>query len=184
LIGHAQDLSEGEPLHSGHPLVRAAVEEVRKTSSGPLAEVELGEGVLPQCLAPHVGRRGRLVVTKVAYRGLEPVDHLLVTAVLEGENTPLARLTVESLLALSVRDVSEPGAPPGVDRAVMGDAIEEAVLEDQAAVTSKEQDRFNRKLEQLDRYLEDQVLVLKRKQAVLERSLEIAENKKQKAGAP
>jgi superfamily II DNA or RNA helicase len=186
LIGHAQDLSQGEPLHAGHPLVRAAVEQARKATSGPLAEVELGlpEGASHEFLAPYVGQRGRLVVTKVAYHGLEPVDHLLVTAVLEGKNTPLAGLTVESLLSLSIHDLSEPGAEPMVDQAVIDDAIEEALLEDQAAVANREQDRFNRKLDQLDRYLEDQILVLRRKQSTLERNLDAADNKKQKAGAP
>ncbi len=183
LIGRAQDLSEGEPLHPGHALVRAAVEEA---TSGPLAAVELGPGetVLPESLAPYVGRRGHLVVTKVGYRGLESVDHLLVTALLEGQNTSLAGLTVESLLALSLRDVNEPEGPLALNQAILDDAIEEAVLEDQAAVTSKDQDRFNRRLEQLDRYLDDQVLVLKRKRFSLERKLEDAESKKQKAAAP
>jgi adenine-specific DNA-methyltransferase len=186
LIGHAEDLSEGEPLHPGHPLVWSAVEEARKATVSPLVEVELGPGEspLPECLAPHVGRRGRLVVTKVTYRGLESVDHLLVTGLLEGQNMPLVGLTVESLLALSLRDVNELKAPPALNQEILDDAIEEAVLEDQVAVTNKDQDRFNHKLEQLDRYLEDQVFVLKRKRAALERNLESAENRKQKAAAP
>jgi adenine-specific DNA-methyltransferase len=186
LIGHAQDLSEGEPLHPGHSLVRAAIEHARGLSLPPgvMVEVRPGETGLPDSLAPHVGRRGRLVVTKVAYRGLEFVDHLLVTALLEGEHTPLGGLTVESLLALSMRDPDNRDVRPAIDSEILEDAVEEAVLEDQAATTSKDEDRFIRKLEQLDRYLNDQVLVLKRKQGVLERKLAEYQTRRSKAAAP
>jgi hypothetical protein len=185
LIGHARDLSEGEPLHAGHPLVPAAVDEARRATSRPLA-VELGPGNsgLPECLIPQVGRRGRLVVTKVAYRGIESVDHLLVTALLEHDDTPVDGLTVQSLLGLSFRDVAQPEATAAIDEGVLDDAIEEAVLKDQAATTSGDETRFNRKLEQLDRYLEDQILVLKRRQVALERKLVEAEHKKESATAP
>jgi hypothetical protein len=45
------------------------------------------------------------------------------------------------------------------------------VLKDQAETTKEDQERFERKLAQLDRYLEDQILVLKRRFAGLERRL-------------
>jgi hypothetical protein len=202
LIGQVHDLKEGEPLHLGHPLVRAAVAEARKAPVQPAVELGPGPNGLPACLAPHIGKRGRLVVTKAAYRGMEPVDHLLVTALLEQDDAPLDGLTVEALLALSMRDGAQPECPPAVDRAILKDAIEEAVLVDQIETTSrkvptnpqtrndqsrlngKDKDLFFRKLEQLDRYLEDQILVLKRKRAKLQRQLAETEAKKQRAVAP
>ena len=186
LIGRTQDLSEGEPLHPGHPVVRAAIDEAREATSQPLAELDLGPGDkgLPECLAANVGRRGRLVVTRVSYHGLESFDHLLVTALLENEHSPISGLRIASLMDLSVRDIMQPQGPPAVDERDLDDAIEEAVLEDQAAATSKDEDQFNRRLEQLDRYLDDQVIVHKRKRGVLERRLEQAESKKQNAAVP
>jgi adenine-specific DNA-methyltransferase len=186
LVGHAHDLSQGEPLHPGHPLVWAAVEEARQATSEPLPVVELVASGTPlsEILSSHIGRRGRLIVTKVSYRGLESFDHLLVTALLEGQNAPLVGLTVESLLALSLRNAMLSEAPLALNQALLNDAIEEAVLEDQAASTSKDQDRFNRNLEQLDRYLDDQILVLQRKCSSLERNLEAMKNRKEKAAAP
>jgi adenine-specific DNA-methyltransferase len=186
LIGRAQDLSEGEPLHPGHSLVRAAIDEAREATSLPLVEIELarGDSDLPECLAANAGQRGRLVVTKVSYVGLEAFDHLLVTGLLENAHSSLNGLTIQSLLDLSIRDVAQQGGLPAVEERDLAECIEEAVLHDQTAATSKDEDRFNRRLEQLDRYLEDQVLILKRQRAVRERRLEQAETKKQNATAP
>jgi adenine-specific DNA-methyltransferase len=185
LIGHAHDLSEGEPLHPGHPLVRAAIDEARQATARRLT-VELGSANagLAECLVPLIGQRGRLIVTKVAYRALESVDHLLVTALLEHQDTPLDRPTVEALLSLTPRDAAHAESPPAVDASALDEAIEEAVLQDQAATTVEDQKRFERKLEQLDRYLDDQILVLKRQRAGREQRLEEAERRRQRAAVP
>jgi hypothetical protein len=186
LIGRSHDLSEGEPLHPGHSIIHAAVDEARQATAQPLDEVELAPGdcSLPPCFATNIGRRGRLVVTRVAYRGLEAFDHLLVTALLQNEHSALPGLTIQSLMGLSIRDVQQPQLPLSVDDRDLAEAIEEAVLEDQSTAMTKDEDRFNRRLEQLDRYLDDQVLVYKRKRAVLERKLVQAESRKQGASAP
>jgi hypothetical protein len=81
-------------------------------------------------------------------------------------------------------DLMDDGGPATVNREILDDAIDEAVLRDQAATASKDESRFRRRLEQLDRYLEDQVLVLKRKLALWERRLAEMESKKQSATAP
>jgi adenine-specific DNA-methyltransferase len=185
LIGHARDLNEGGLLHSGHPLVTAALDEARQATSRPL-EVELGPGEsrLPESLKHHAGRRGYLVVTRVSYRGMESVDHLLVTALIEQQDTPFDCLTVDSLLGLSVRDLPPSEARSTINQTELDDAVEECVLRDQAATTIEDETRFNRKLEQLDRYLEDQIFVLKRARANRERKLLEAERKKQSATLP
>jgi adenine-specific DNA-methyltransferase len=182
LIGDAREGGPGEQLHPGHPIVRAAVDEARQATSRPLV-VELGPGEagLPESLAARVGQRGRLVVTKVAYRGLEPVDQFLVTALVEHEDQPI-KLSIETLLQVSILDSALVGAPLAVDDRDVDDAFEEALLKDQAEVTEEDQRRFERKLAQLDRYLEDQILVLRRKRADRERKL--AERQRRSASAP
>jgi hypothetical protein len=182
LIGDARGPGKGEPLYPGHPLVLAAIEEARRATSRPfVVELAPGEAGLPESLAPHVGRRGQFVVTKVAYRGLEPVDHFLATALVEGHQEPI-ELTVEALLSLAMRDAPAPEPPLALDDAEIEDAVQEAVLRDQAETMKEDQKRFERKLAQLDRYLEDQVLVLKRKCASEERRL--AERQRRRATAP
>jgi hypothetical protein len=182
LIGDARDAGKGEPLYPGHPLVGAAVQEARQATSRPFV-VEMGpsEAGLPQSLAPHVGRRGRVVVTKLSYRGFEPIDHFLVTALVESHDKSI-ELTMETLLALSILDSARAEVPLAIDDRDVDDAIEEAVLKDQNETTKEDQKRFERKLTQLDRYLEDQILVLRRKLAGLERRL--AERLRRSAMAP
>lgn len=183
LIGQVRDLAEGEPIHCGHPLVRAAIDEARQATSRVLAvEWAQNEGGLPECLVPFAGRRGRLVVTKVTYRGFERVEHLLYTALLETEDTPLNRSIVSVLLSLFPRDVEWPGGPPAVHKSALDEAIEVAVLEDQTVTTVEDQKRFERKLEQLDRFLEDQIRVLNAQRSRLERRKKEAETKQ--ASAP
>src|SRR5207249_267827 len=90
VIGDSRDLSEGEIVHLGHPLVRAAIQEAREATARPFAVALVApNGDVPGLLLSLAGRHGRLVVTKVSYRGIEPVDHLLTTACLEGSEEPL-----------------------------------------------------------------------------------------------
>ncbi len=178
LIGKVRELGDGEPIHSGHPLVRAAIAEARQATSR-LFAVELGpdDGDLPDCLVAFRGRRGRLVVTKVAYQGFERVEHLLYTALFEHENAPLADSIVKALLGLFPRDVAWPNGPPVIDKDALDEALEVAVLEDQSTTTVEDQKRFERKLEQLDRFLEDQVRVLNAQRTRLERKRKETEGK-------
>jgi hypothetical protein len=157
------DAEEGEILHLGHPLVAAAVREARE-ACGALRRVRFSapEGDWPEALRPLVGRRGRLVWTRVAYRGLEPVDHLLAVAVLEGDEEPLAEPALQALLRLDIGDLGE-AAPLDIEERALADAAEARVLADQAVAGEAEQQRFERMLGQLDRYLADQALVLERR---------------------
>ncbi len=56
----------------------------------------------------------------------------------------------------------------------MEDAIEEALFVDQHAVAGDEQERFDRSIAQLDRSIDDRVLVLKRQLRSLEKTLKVA----------
>jgi hypothetical protein len=180
MIGDTKDLRDGDVLHTAHPLVRAAIDEARDASGRPFKVRFGGEGqALPESLANLHGRRGHLVVTKIAYRGIESVDQIVTTALLEDSVDPLDPQTVEALLSLGASDRDAPGvyaAPADLE-----EAVAEAVIENQAAVAVSDRDRFDRMLWQLDRYVEDQALLLRRKQAALEEKIEEAERRRDRA---
>ncbi|MEO8594633.1 MAG: SNF2-related protein [Candidatus Solibacter sp.] len=180
MIGDARDLRDGDILHNAHPLVQAAIDEARRACSKP-RKVRFGGGdtPLPESLASLKGRRGHLVVTKIAYRGIESVDQLVTTALLDGCTEPLDSQTVETLLSLVVsdQDASGPYAPPPALEA----AVDEAVFENQAAVAVSDRERFERMLWQLDRYIEDQALLVRRKQSAIAEKIEEAERRRDRA---
>jgi hypothetical protein len=86
---------------------------------------------------------------------------------------------VDALLSLAAFDRDAPGeyAPP----AGLEDAVEDAVLENQAATAVSDRNRFEYMLGQLDRYVEDQVLLLRRKRAVMEERIDEAERRRERA---
>ena len=160
--GRAVDPREGSMLHMGHPLIRAAVDEARAATES-LGSVALApDGDWPEPLRPHVGKRGCAVLTKVQYYGLEPVDHLLWVFVCEGADDPLPGELTEQIAELIPTAASEADAHPSVDPDLVADVVEERVMLDQAAVAELEQERFDKMMRQLDRYLQDQIMVLKR----------------------
>jgi hypothetical protein len=174
-VGHARDLSDAEPLHPGHTLVRAAVDEARAATARPL-RVRLRDPAL-------AGRRGRLVVTKVAHRGFEPTDALLPLVLLEGDPRPLERPVVDRLLALTVAEDREDEAlaPLTVDPAQAVEALVDAEI---ARAAERDEPRFQRALEQVERYVEDQVLVVRRELTDVEERLSKAGRKREGAVGP
>ena len=166
------DAAHGEPLFHGHPIFQAALDEARRATVGPLA-VEIGprDRGLAEALVPFAGRRGRLAVTRVCHRGLESVDHFLLTAVVEGHDQPIS-LTLEDMVGTAIRDATPALSPPAISERDLDEAIEEVVLRDQAGTSEHDQQRFDKRLAQLDRYLEDQELACKKKRSGLQRQLD------------
>jgi hypothetical protein len=180
VIGDARDLRDGDVLHSAHPLVQAAIDEARQACGRP-RKVRFGGGdrPLPESVARLQGRRGHLVVTKIAYRGIESVDQLVTTALMEGSADPLDSESVQALLSLVVSDEDAPGPyspPPALEA-----AVEEAIFENQAAVAVSDRDRFERMLWQLDRYIEDQALLVRRRLTAIEEKIDEAERRRDRA---
>jgi hypothetical protein len=71
-----------------------------------------------------------------------------------------------------------------LEQGVLDDAVEEALLNDKVATTAGDDVRFERILQQLDRYVEDQALVLRREEALLEeRTLKITRKRESAVGA-
>jgi hypothetical protein len=184
-IGHARDLKDAEPLHLGHPLVRAAVEEARRGSARTFSLCfSASDGTLPASLSALAGRRGRVVVTKLSYRGIETLDHLVRTAMLEGDDEPLGPETTEALLALAPVDLPDFSPALSLDPRAFADAVEDALIADKVATTAGDQARFERMMEQLDRYVEDQALVLRREEALLdERAAKASRRREAAVGA-
>jgi adenine-specific DNA-methyltransferase len=176
-IGHSKDVEDVEPLHPGHGLVRAAVDEARTATARPFSVRLCPTRDDEAALAPCRGRRGRLIVTKIRYGGFEPVDRLLVTALLDGEVDPLAAGLPDALLRAEPEDVPPFDPPLAIDAQDIEDAVDEAVFCDQAAVARAEQDRFDRAMQQLERYADDQALVLRRRLHELQRRLEEAQGR-------
>jgi hypothetical protein len=161
-----------ESLHLNHPLIAEAVAAARAAASGRLAvALQLPEDA-PPGLRQLRGTSGRLVLLKVRHGGLEPVEHLVPVALLDGVEAPLAPELAAALLRAPARDVERRGERPAAEEDALADAIEEAVFADTAEVSGAERARLERNLEQIERYVEDRLLLLRRKEQDLERRLE------------
>ena len=166
-----------DTLHPGHPLVTAAIEEARASASGRLCVAWKLTPQAPAALAGRIGARGRLALDRVRYEGFERVDRLVAAAVLDGETDPLEAECAEWLLAQSPRDVTR--AAPALDlEELLADAMEQEIFVDQTGVARDEQQSFNRQMEQIERYVEDQVLVLRRRIAAASNTLTVAQEKR------
>ncbi len=180
MIGEARNLEDAEPLHLGHALVQAAVAEAREaTPLGMRVAWALDRGAPPE-LIDHKGQRGRLILVRIRYDGFERVDRLIPIAVGEGDDSPMAISSARWLLDHPPYDRPE---LPDIyfEGDVVEDLLEELVFTDQIEVASDEQRPFERKLEQVERYVEDQLMVLRRRLSAARESLRAAEDRRDAA---
>lgn len=178
-VGDSRSISEGEALHVGHAVVQAAVAAARQATTAPIDVAFEVAGNASEDLRGLIGRRGQLVVTLVSYRGIERVDNLLVTAVLESDDEPLSTSLVERLLALPTRAIDAPAT--AANSSALDDAIDTAVFADQAAMSAQDEARFEQMLRQLDHYLADQVLIIRRKEVRLDAQIEELQQRRDRA---
>jgi hypothetical protein len=179
-IGDTKKLEDAEPLHLGHPLVEAAVTEAREATLMLTPVAWTLDGSSPQELILHKGKEGRLVLIRIRYQGFERVDRLIPLAILYGESSPL---TAEGARWLLEHDpIDKPNLRVrGRDDALLDDVIEELVFMDQAEVGNAEQPRFEQSLEQIEQYVEDQLLVLRRRLSLATASLQAAQDRRDAA---
>ena len=163
-IGHAKDLEDADPVHLGHPLVRAALEESRGATRDRLRVRFTLDDNSKGALDMYRHKRGHLVVTKVTYGGVEPVENLVSSLVFEDAEATVSRDLADTLLSTGAEDVEEFSSPLTVTDEDIEDTIEENIFLDQARVEAAEQKHFERTMEQLERFMDDQVLVLRREQ--------------------
>ena len=168
-VGGSQSLDGGEPLHLGHPLVRVAAEAARGLTRG-VFRVRMGRGDHSSEVLSLRGRRGRLRMLKLRYPGFEPVDRLLPVVVLEDGPGGIPPQTTLRLLEGPLEAVPE--LESGVSDAAIEEAVEEALFLDEREVSTLEHRLFERAISQLERFIEDRVLILKRsREQVIQRIL-------------
>jgi superfamily II DNA or RNA helicase len=157
--GDARGLSDAEPLNLAHPLVQAAIADARTWPGGSVA-LRLPSDA-PSDLAALAGKTGVLGVVLADYGGFEPVQRVIVAAVVDG--APID----PSLAALLSRlpAVDDPLLEAVVDPPWLDDALDEAVFVDQREVEGSEQKHFEQALGQLERFVDDKVLVCRRERA-------------------
>jgi adenine-specific DNA-methyltransferase len=162
-------------LHLAHPLVLAAVSDARAEGQTLNVAIVASAARLPE-LAAQAGQRGRLRLMKLSFDGFERIDRLVPLCVLEGGDV-LSPEQCTALLAGELGSVALP-ATPSVSDEVLRDATEELLFLAQAEVDSAEQERFERALQQAERFVEDRLLVLKKRRQLLAERLERAEQRR------
>jgi hypothetical protein len=164
LIGGALPGSSLAPLHLGHPLVQAAIEDIRRTTRGRSFSLRI-EARTPATSALS-GRRGRLRLVRLQSGGFEPIERLIPVAVLEGDSGPLAPDLVRDLLQAPMAELPDTAAAPAnVPDATLVDALDELLFLEGGEADAHERPRFDRALVQLERFIGDRVLILERRRA-------------------
>jgi hypothetical protein len=121
-------------------------------------------------LAALAGKLGLICVVLVDYVGFEPVQRLVAAAVVAG--TPIDPSLAAKLVRLQATDV--PAFKVPVEAQWLDDAIDEAVFVDQRQVEEGEQKHFDKAIGQLERFVEDKILVCRRERASIAEKLRAA----------
>jgi hypothetical protein len=167
--GDARVLTDAESLNLVHPLVRAAIAHARTWSGGGTVTLHLSAGSSAE-LAAMAGKAGHICVALVDYPGFEPVQRLVAAAVVDG--TPIDPLLAAELLRLQASDGRDFNIP--VEAQSLDDAVDEAVFVDQRQVEESEQKHFEEVVGQLERFVEDKILVCRRERAIVAGKLRAA----------
>lgn len=168
--GDARGLRDAQSLNLVHPLVRAAIADARGWTGG---AVELIADATPE-FATLQGQTGVLAIALVDYAGFEPVQRIVAAAVV-GE-VPVDPLLATRIARLSAIDGQASGVT--VDDAFMGDALDEAVFLDQREIEKIEQMHFEQAIGQLERFVEDKILVCRRERASISEKLRFARDRR------
>ncbi len=193
VAGHAS-------LHPRHPLVVAAIADARAATTTHGSHSPFGRGAeagaptvsrvsrgaiavrVPSDATPDLaalrGKHGLLRVAKVSFDGFERVERLLPIVVLADTLEPLPPATAEALLRAQMVNSAPVDLPRGADAVLpedMADAMETVRRAAQTEVDAAEQLRFERASFQAQRYIEDRLLVQKRRHAELVQKLDEAQ---------
>lgn len=149
---------QGEPLHVGHALVRAALEESRAATVG-RQRVSIGVGLLDEDDAAKPGVTGRIAVLRMQALGFEPVTELLPVVLLDDRAAPLLGTRARAWVLAALAD-----ARPQVrsSEQALDDVAEEAIFVAGGDLEAREHVRFEETLAQIERSVDDRVLAVKR----------------------
>lgn len=167
--GDARGLTDAESLNLVHPLVRAAIAHARAWSGDGSVTLHAPADSSPELIA-LAGKVGAIRVAMVDYAGFEPVQRLVAAAVVDG--APIDPALAAQLLRLKASD--GPATNPPADTLWLDDAVEEAVFVDQRQVEEEEQKHFEQAIGQLERFVEDKILVCRRERASIAEKLRAA----------
>ena len=179
-LGASRSLDDVDSLHLAHPLVQAAVAEARTNGGSYRVRFELGPGA-PAALHRHRASRGRLALTRLAYRGFEREDRLRATAVFEDAQVLRPAEAALDLLRQPCTDIPPFDTPLAVTEAHLDEVVDEELFFEQGAVADTEQANFEAAMAQLDRYLADRALVLRRSRERQRTRLKNAERARSRA---
>lgn len=149
---------QGEPLHVGHALVRAALEESRAATVG-RQRVSVRAASLEQDDAATVGATGRMTVVRMQALGFEPVTELLPVVVLDGMPQPVLGPRARAWVLAAIAD-ADPDVRLSPD--ALEDAADEAIFVAGGDLEAREHLRFEETLAQIERSVDDRVLALRR----------------------
>jgi hypothetical protein len=166
--GDARALTDAEALNLVHPLVRSAIDEARKWPGGKV-ELLLPPDALSD-LSALAGSVGVVRVVLVDYSGFEPVQRLVAGAVING--SPIDPSLAARIVRLQA--AAGQGSQLTADSHSLDDAVDEAVFIDQRDVEKGEQTHFERAISQLERFVQDKVLVYRRERASIGQKLSYA----------
>ena len=184
VLGGALGLAGADPLHVGHPLVQAAVASAREDCAGQYRVRFRLDATAPKALRTRRGSRGRLALTRIRYEGFEPEERLRVTAVFDDAEVLRPAEAALELLRQPCEDLAEPATPLEITDAHLDEVVDEELFEEQGRVADVNQQGFEQTMTQLEQYLADRALVLRREQRRQTRRLAAAERQRdQSVGA-
>ncbi len=176
-IGDCRGFDEAiDVLHVDHPLVASAIEDIRETTKGEWSDT------LRIDAGGEARSRGTMFLVRVRHRGLEPVEHIKLVGVVNG--IPIPNDLTEAWVHLPWKTASQDRDWPIVSSLQKEDAIAEALYDDLRAVDEAAQERYEKLTGQIERYVEDRILVLRREEHRTSEKVREAEQKIEKATGP
>ena len=131
-------------------------------------------------LAGLLGKRGTLCVSLVDYGGFEPVQRIVAAAVVDG--SPIDPLLAAQLIYLQAGESAagddDAAVDADMDSQSLDDAVDEAVFVDQRVVEKGEQQHFEQAIGQLERFVEDKILVCRRERTSIAEKLKSARERR------
>ncbi len=164
-LGHVEALADTDSLHGSHPLVEAAVEEARANGQGSFRVRFQVPDDAPEELLSRRGTRGRLALTRIQHRGFEREDRLVVTAVFEGAEVLRPEKVARELLCLPCEDVPAFDPPLALTLEDLDEVVDEELFFDHSNIEQSESRSFDRAIGQIEQFVEDRLLILRRAHA-------------------
>jgi adenine-specific DNA-methyltransferase len=182
LIGNPLPDSPLSSLHLGHTLVIAALGETRT------AALSRRFTLVIKARSPETaklrGRRGRARVYRAVYRGFEVTERLVPVVILDPAEGPLPADLARELFAGAVSELPSSLDVSHVSDEALDDALDELMFLETGNTGTSEQPRFERTMEQIERFMADRILLLeKQRDEAMERHAKAENDRESSVGA-